>query len=414
MRRSAIVAIAGVSLAVAFARCGPESITSGDIAPPPDGGFTVAPADAGTPDAGTAGSDGGTSGTPDAGNGGGGGGGGGDGGGGGGGPSADACAGILPGASQQAVFVDVPHSPGQACFDVTVDLAGNVAADLANGPWSTYSSSGAALGSGVPAGSLWPQQQGYEGVRANNNVPTLFLWNANTSVASSTPVGTGSSRVSVWGSGPGNAPHGVVVVTQDCGGPSNGTTLSRFDAQGHLAAAQHSGDAPCASAAAIADANDNTLLVVWPGNSVGLGGDEFAARWFGPDEKPLTGWFSAGRGDTGNSSVVLRPVIGGGAAMQVNANWTQTFRSGVASADAPFPWLTAQTDLMTIREGRGYAVVSRGSDNRDVVQLYSVSGQSCGAVRFSTQGLGVGPDGTVIGSQGDNGCTHPFWPGLLR
>jgi hypothetical protein len=190
--------------------------------------------------------------------------------------------------------------------------------------------------------------------------------------------------------------------------------LTRFDAQGHVVAAQRFSEAACASSAAVADQNNNTLLVVWPGNAVGFGGDEFVARWFGGDEKPITGWFSAGRGAGGNSAVVLRPVIGGGAAMQVNGNWTLTFRSGVASADAPFPWLTSQTDIMTIRGGRGYAVVSRGSNNRDVVQLFSASGQSCGAVRFSTQGLGVAPDGTVIGSQGDNGCTHPFWPGLLR
>jgi hypothetical protein len=206
----------------------------------------------------------------------------------------------------------------------------------------------------------------------------------------------------------------VVVVGQDCRGSSGDLTVSRFDAQARPLASQRYDAFACASAVATGDASGNTLVVLWPGNAVGLGADDFAARWFGPDANATTGWFSAGRGASSRPAVVLRPLAAGGAALQVDGNWTATFRSGVGSADAAFPWLQPQFDLITIRQGRGYALIPRGSNARDVLRLVSASGKSCADVRFSTQGLSVAPDGTVIGSQGDGGCTHPFWPGLLR
>jgi len=35
-------------------------------------------------------------------------------------------------------------------------------------------------------------------------------------------------------------------------------------------------------------------------------------------------------------------------------------------------------------------------------------------LKFPVRGLGVGKEGTVVGTSGDGGCTHPFWSGLLR
>jgi hypothetical protein len=113
----------------------------------------------------------------------------------------------------------------------------------------------------------------------------------------------------------------------------------------------------------------------------------------------------------------VRPLVGGGAAIQIDGAWVAVSGSGNGAADAPPQWLSshANFDLQIIRQGRAYALIPRaGASPHDTLNLYSGAGEQCGAVKFPADGLSVGPDGTVIGHAGEGGCTHPFWSGLLR
>jgi len=113
----------------------------------------------------------------------------------------------------------------------------------------------------------------------------------------------------------------------------------------------------------------------------------------------------------------LRSCSAGGAAIQIDGAWAATVRSGVGSADPVPPWLSSHDryDLQIIRQGRAYALIPRaGASPHDTLELYSAAGERCGTLKFPADGLSMGPEGTVIGSSGDGGCTHPFWSGLLR
>src|SRR4051812_10024067 len=116
--------------------CGPIDQSGGTASGgSPDGGTTA--------DGGAAG--GGGSGGVDAGTGGGG-----------GSPGAALdCGGILPGDLGTAVTVTTPHADGEVCWDVTGDVAGNIAAEshpgssgeAFTGRWQVWSTTGAARGS---------------------------------------------------------------------------------------------------------------------------------------------------------------------------------------------------------------------------------------------------------------------------
>ena len=114
---------------------------------------------------------------------------------------------------------------------------------------------------------------------------------------------------------------------------------------------------------------------------------------------------------------MVRPLIGGGAAVQADGRWIATIRSGNGVADGVPDWLGshANYDLQIIRGGRAYALIPRaGASPHNALDLVSESGEKCGSQSFPADGLSMGPEGTVIGSSGDPACTHPIWSGLLR
>ncbi len=113
----------------------------------------------------------------------------------------------------------------------------------------------------------------------------------------------------------------------------------------------------------------------------------------------------------------MRPLIGGGAAVQVDGAWVAVARSAVGSADDPPAWLASHPhhDLQIIRQNTAYALIPKsGASPRNALELFSGAGERCGAVTFPTEGLSMGMEGTVIGSSGEGGCTHDVWSGLLR
>ena len=161
------------------------------------------------------------------------------------------------------------------------------------------------------------------------------------------------------------------------------------------------------SAAAVIDPQDRALIVVAQGGS-------YSGRWYDGNLSAISESFTLGA--RGESEPAVRPLAGGGAAIQIDGAWAATVGSGIGSADGPPPWLSSHDryDLQIIHQGRAYALIPRaGASPHDTLELYSAAGERCGALKFPADGLSMGPDGTVIGS-GDGGCTHPFWSGLLR
>lgn len=346
-----------------------------DAGIPPDGGTSGG---GGATDGGTAGTDGGTASAP----------------------LAD-CTGVMPGALPSPVTVTVPHGSGDVCWNATADLGGNVAAeshpgsmgDHWTGRWQIWSPTGQERGilEGV-GGDVFGQQDGFESTQRH----ALVLWSST---------GAERQRVRLDDSCAQQAfpsATGGVLVLEQCG-----TKLKahRYDAQAKETASAEVGDGSAASG--VVDAQDRVLIVASSGGS-------YVARWFGANLAPLTDPFTLQAG--GQSQPMLRPLAGGGAAVQLDGKWVAVVASGAAVADAPPAWLASHDnfDLQVIRGGHGYALIPRaGATPHDALDLYGANGDHCGPVSFPAAGLSMGPDGTVIGASAD-GCTDSWWSALLR
>ncbi len=154
-------------------------------------------------------------------------------------------------------------------------------------------------------------------------------------------------------------------------------------------------------------------------------------RWYDAAGAPLTAWFplAIDKGSGGYQRLLADGVI----AIAGSGAWVTAVRDGFEGT-VPVPaWLSARpgTRLVTIRDGRGFAVLpSSGIGSFEVV---TTSGESCGTVTlppapaelgplpaYPPPRLDVGWDGTVIESiftpTGEfvGVCTLQWWPGLLR
>ena len=322
--------------------------------------------------------------------------------GGGGGAPLD-CGGVLPADLGSAPAVTTPHGGGDVCWNATADLAGNVAAeshpasmgDAWAGNWQVWSGSGEARGTipGVGAG-LVGQREGFQGAQGDS----LVTWSASGEALHRSPLAARCAHDAFA------AVTGGTLVIERCG---NKLKAYRFDAQGNAVASRDVGEG--SAAAGTVDALDRTLIAVAQGGGYG-------ARWYGANLEPASDAFALpGRG---SSQPIVRPLIGGGAAIQIDGAWSATSRSGAGAADAAPEWLSSRPkfDLEIIRQGRAYALIPRaGASPHDTLELFSGAGERCGAVKFPAEGLSVGRDGTVIGSSGEGGgCTHAIWSGLLR
>ncbi|HZR07009.1 MAG TPA: hypothetical protein VFA79_00405 [Myxococcales bacterium] len=320
----------------------------------------------------------------------------------GGGSAALDCTGVVPGDLGNAVTVTTPHGGGDLCYNATADLSGNVAAeahpgsqgDAWTGTWQIWSATGSPRGTfaGV-GGDVYGQQEGFQSTQGS----ALVAWSATGQAARRSPLDDKCAYEAFF-----SAPGGTLVLER-CG-----TKLKayRFDAQGAPGASAEIGDA--AAAAGIVDFQNRALIAVSQGGA-------YAARWYDANLKPAAAPFTLP--GSGGSKPVVRPLLGGGAAIQIDGAWVAVTQSGAGSAEPAPQWLASHPnfDLQFIRQARAYALIPRsGAPARDTLDLYSGAGERCGSVKFPVDGLSMGPDGTVIGSSGDAGCTHAFWSGLLR
>ena len=170
-------------------------------------------------------------------------------------------------------------------------------------------------------------------------------------------------------------------------------------------------------AGAVGDANGNWLLLVsgTGASSAGFAPDDLVGYWFDSNGNAITGWFRLGPGGAPSHSYLVHALIGGGAAVQIDGVWTYFVPSGKAEAHPAPDFLVTnpQADFRLVRGAKAYAVLPRTGDQTEL-KLYSASGNFCGSARFPGSGLTTGADGSVIASNGTNGCTKTVWPGLLR
>jgi len=318
----------------------------------------------------------------------------------GGGAPAD-CGGVLPGDLGTAVTVTTPHGNGDVCWNATADRAGNVAAEshrgsMGNdwsGTWQVWSASGQPLGKIEDVGGgLFGQGEGFQAVKENS----LVAWSPDGRAVRNSKLAEKCAHDAF------KAATGGTLVLERCGAKMK---AYRFDADGKAGASRDLGDGQ--DAAGLVDAQDRALILVAQGGG-------WSGRWYGAALEPVSDAFAIpGRGKL----AILRPLIGGGAAIQLDGSWVATSASGAGSVAAPPEWLSshANYDLEIVRQGRAYALIPRsGASVRDTLELFSGGGDRCGAVKFPVDGLSVGEDGTVIGSAGEAGCTHAIWSGLLR
>lgn len=409
-------AVAAVLACGPIDQAGSSSVGPSDGGALTDGGVASGGGSGGAPDGGAASGGGATDGGATAG-------GGGIGGGstGGGGSGAGTCDGVLPAGSgvQQSARLAQPKEgedkeddkAAGVCWYFTSDLSGNVAGESHshpereqfNGNWQIFSPSGVPRGTfGGVAGDVYGQEQGFESTR-RDGATSLVLFGPDGRPVRSTRLDEGDCRGRAFPSAAGGS-----LVLDACG---SAVSATRFDGQGRALVSVQLGQV--SSASGITDARSLTLVVFSPGSAVGVNAAH-AARWYDANLAPLTPFFAA-PGSTGN--VIVRPLAGGGAALQVGGSWAGTSQGGAASFELPPDWLAAHRnfDLQLIRGGKAYALIPRsGASPHNALDLFSSGGASCGSISFPTDGLAVGYDGTVIGSAGEGGCDMTWWSGLLK
>jgi len=361
------------------------------------GGVNDGGADAGGTDAGTDGGSGGV-------------------GGGGGDPE---CAGVVPAQIGSSFTFEVPASGSTvSCNQVFSDESGNLAAsgsrDLRNiREWHLFDSNGAAL-TRIRASDLFGQGPGYEGLSPYDTVGGEFLrvayWTPDGKRTDGSPVSGDRGDASAF-----RAPGGILVVKAVCNNPSIGGTidLRRFDpvtnetASAAVRACEGLNNA-------LVDANQNWLLLLHGGPSIGFAEGDYVAQWFDFTGHSLTSWFRVAA-LPGKHTTLMHATIGGGAALRIDDVWTYFLPSGKAEVQPAQEFLAShpESDFSLVRGARAYAVLPRSGDTTQM-ELYSASGKKCGSLTFSRGNLTTGADGSVIASSGENGCTKTVWPALLK
>jgi hypothetical protein len=141
----------------------------------------------------------------------------------------------------------------------------------------------------------------------------------------------------------------------------------------------------------------------------------FAARWIDASGRPVTDWFDAGPADS-KGTELLRPLIGGGAALNNSGPWI-ILPSGKAQSQ-PQPAFLASRDFTIVLGGKAYAMLPpSGYQGTMVSTLVAPSGETCGqlpSIGDAQSYLYVGRDGTLIAVGGANLCTARYYPHLLK
>lgn len=343
------------------------------------------------------------------------------------------CLGLVPSDLPTAVTRSIADatSTGGFCAGATSDGMGNVIAVHGGGgpgAWTVWSSAGSAIATMSGGTRAVPQPTGFH---------TLDLLEAVVNVWS--PEGTGFAILNEFGPGAdptyrGFAPAifpavtgGSVTVQEGCAGENwtgSGIELSRLDVAGKLIGRTDIYGVGCADGAwvALSDAQNRILFVLLPREEPYSPSPypqtqraHVYASWFGSDGTALTDWFDAGTApQTGtDQTALLRPLIGGGAALSIGGKWFATFESGQAAVEGPPAFLLDGEDLAIVEGGKAYALIPSTASN--AISIVSNAGTSCGAVQLPANAtLSVGRDGTVLGLAGEDGCELTWWPQLLK
>jgi hypothetical protein len=298
-----------------------------------------------------------------------------------------------------------------------------------------------------PTPQLWPQVQGFQGVN--------FICAGGSGVAFEAYDGTGQLLTSV---GLGNYNTCADAEFDDARDPAGGTVVAwmptardeRADPHRLLKVQRFSSfgqarfeavtvaswiDQPAFRHAVVVGTDVwGRTLVLWNGEAF-FGAGSVAGRWLDAQGVPLTHIFQAPVPSLGRNSSrgLLRPLIGGGLALQVDGRWTHTFASGFTVPQAAPSWLARRSgQLEIVRGGRAYALMPphpMAPVCSQQVEVLAPDGTSCGALTFETpegacvtSPLSLGADGSILQQQllahpdeeGRNGCTQKWWPQILR
>lgn len=348
------------------------------------------------------------------------------------------CAGLVPSSPGAGRFVNRDRE-SEACLPGTSDGKG----DLALGIFSTQFDSArwtAFTPEGLPRDTfnggvgnlLMPQERGFHLASMAFGSHALRLQSVSRTGAplTSRVLIEQSPVASSWNAA--EDPRGGSVVAWVRFGAVPGpwqVVVQRFDASGEprtppLTVREGTGELP-----GLFDVGADTqgrVLVLWKEASGGLRG-----RWLRRDET-FTSEFPVLPTPVGPTSPIigqqgklLGPLIDGGFALKQGEDWVAVIRSKATSVEPAPGWLVARpgTELVIIRCGRGYALLSRGTggfgDSR--VEVLAPAGNPCGDVPLPDLGtlreVRVGRDGTVIAEAPeaeDDVCTYRYWPRLLH
>ncbi|HEY6909173.1 MAG TPA: hypothetical protein VI356_07375 [Myxococcales bacterium] len=332
---------------------------------------------------------------------------------------AAACAGLLPALPAAKTFTaPAGGAAGDTCGPATSDGAGNIY--VSNGDMIASSAGAAVAG---PWAQLVPLRSGFAALE-RTMVPT-------TSFMAFAPDGTRVSDVTVVVAGPSGeqANGGTIIMTIACD-PARTTAdfeFHRFDDTGAQTSDLHLVNQACVAvstpSAILVDTQDRTLIVYAPAavDPLPVPPSHLAARWFDAAAQPITDWFDAG--PTVSSSLELRPLIGGGAALRAGDKWVATIPGGKAEVGAAPSAFEARKDARIVLGGKAYAMVPDGLTAGSIA-IVEPGGTSCGALTAATAGdrFFAGKDGTLIDLTGPspqpggpgNHCTATYYPQVLK
>jgi len=305
-----------------------------------------------------------------------------------GGPVGADCSALVPPAPGSAITFDITAiDDDQMCAVSRVDGEGVIAASARSAKkpqWVQFDKSGIRLGTFDGPADVFAQPQGFIGLFGQTRLDVI-RWKAGGDFTPLMPAGA---------IGPGFV-NGVVALSAD----SSGLTVTRIDG-----ALNEIGSATVAGAftprGAAEDASGAILALTGSGTA-------------------LTGfWVDMAKGSATEpfpldsaTSVVARPLLRGGIALQLDGRWTVVPAAGKSAQPAP-SWLAGAADFAPARGGKAYAVVPASGN---VLGIVTPEGNACGSVTFpGVSNLSVGSEGTVVGSTGPRGCTKFVWRNALR
>jgi hypothetical protein len=199
----------------------------------------------------------------------------------------------------------------------------------------------------------------------------------------------------------------VVVSCYDNSGQNPAQyTFTTFDGDGTKTSVTFTDTRGCLGANVMVDEKGATLLV-----AVDIS-HNLQARWFDASAKPLTDWFQVFTNIGEASSLTLRPVIGGGAAMRIDHAWVGMIPNAQPHFSAVPAGFESGKDAEIVEGGKAYAMIP-DANSVGTLDIVEPGGKVCGSLVTATNAdtLSVGRDGTLIDL---NACTASYYPHVLK